>query len=94
MNINDIPEPIQDDNRHPSLNQIFVKEAIRALTPKQKQVWEYLTYEKMTQDAIAHKLGLSQSVVCRHIKAAKKKMARWFKEHEGMYDLLKEHTGC
>lgn len=92
MSIEDIAALESDeDSKYPSLNQVFTKEALSCLTKRQLQIWEYMAYEKYTQDLIATKLGIAQPVVSRHIKAATKKLTKWFKEHETMYDLLKEN---
>ncbi len=55
----------------------MVKKAMqRELTSRQFQCLSMYYYEHMTMDEIGRNLGLSQSTVSRHIKAAKVKLQK------------------
>lgn len=77
-------------NKHPTVNELFAKEGVRHLTKKQRLIWEYMSLEGLTQDQIAIKLDISQPVVSKHLRAARVKMTKWFKNHENVYDTLLE----
>ena len=84
------PAPEYDENReHPSVEEMFIRQAVKYLTPKQRAVWEYHNYDRLTQDEIAEKLHISQPVVAKHIKAIEKRIAKWCKSNEGAYKMLK-----
>lgn len=76
-------------SEHPTPEQLLLKEAIKHLTPKQRKVWEYHAYDKLTQDVIAKKLKVSQSMVAQHIAASEARIAKWCKSNMGAYELLK-----
>ncbi len=78
--------------RNPRVNELFVKEAVKHLTRKQKKIWDYHSLDGLTQDVIATKMNISQQAVSRHLKAAEVKMIKWFKEHQDVYDLLLEQA--
>lgn len=77
------------NSEHPTPEQLLVREAVRFLTPKQRKVWEFYNYDKLTQDEIANKLNIAQPVVARHIKACEKRIAKWCQSNMGAYKLLK-----
>lgn len=91
MDINQIPAlpDNEPELRHPSPEQLMLREAVRRLTPKQKKVWEMHNFDRMTQAEIGKKLKISQPMVNQHIKACEKKIAKWCKSNMGAYKLLK-----
>ncbi len=76
-------------NKHPTPEQLMVREAAKWLTSKQKKVWELYNYDRFTQDEIAKKLGITQQGVAKHIKAIEKRIAKWIGSNLGAYNLLK-----
>ncbi len=89
-----IPAKEYDKNsEHPTPEQLLIREAIKWLTPKQRKVWEYHNYDRLTQDEIAKKLGIAQQVVGRHIKACESRIAKWVRSNMGAYNLLKSDLG-
>lgn len=88
--LENVPAPEQDLGlRHPTPEMLLIREAVKYLTPKQRKVWEYHTYDRLTQDEIAHKLKISQPMVAQHIQAAEKRIVKWCKSNMGAYKLLK-----
>ena len=77
-------------SEHPSVEQMFIRQAIKYLTPKQRAVWEYYNYDQLTQDEIAEKLSITHQGVAKHIKAIEKRISKWCKSNMGAYELLKK----
>jgi DNA-binding CsgD family transcriptional regulator len=75
-------------DKHPTINQTFAKLGLKQLTKRQREIWEYMSLDGLTQDQIAIKLHISQPVVSKHIAAGRKRMSKWFKDHENVYDLM------
>ena len=89
-NMDNIPEPIYDDSREqPSPEMMLMRQAAKYLTPKQRAIWEYHNFDRLTQDEIAEKVGISHQVVSKHIRAIEKKITKWVKSNWGAYELLK-----
>lgn len=76
-------------SEHPTPEMLLIREAVKYLTPKQRAVWEYHSYDKLTQDEIAKKLKISQQMVAQHVAAAERRIAKWCKSNMGAYELLK-----
>ncbi len=76
-------------SEHPTPEMLLIREAVKHLTPKQRKVWDYHSYDKLTQDEIGLKLKISQQMVTKHIKAAEKRITKWCKSNMGAYELLK-----
>lgn len=74
---------------HPTPEQLLVREAVKHLTPRQKRVWELYNYDKLTQDEIGAKLGISHQGVAKHIKAIEKRVTKWVQGNMGAYRLIK-----
>lgn len=74
---------------HPTPEMLLIREASKYLTKKQRQVWEYHNYDRLTHDEIAAKLGKERSTITRTIQAAEKRITRWCKSNMGAYELLK-----
>lgn len=74
---------------HPTIEQLFMREAIKHLTPKQKVIWDYHNFDKLTLQAIGKKVGISHQAVARHIEAAKTKIKKWMRMNKVVYELLK-----
>lgn len=89
FNAGEVPDHPKQDNEHPTPEQLLVREATKWLTSKQKKVWELYNYDKFTQDEIAKKLGISQPVVAKHIKAIEKRVTKWVKSNMAAYNLIK-----
>ena len=86
----DLEAPEYDPGtEHPTPEQMLIRQAAKYLTPKQKKVWEMHNYDRLTQDQIATKLGVSQSTIAEHIRAIEKRIAKWCKANMGTYLLLK-----
>lgn len=85
--------PYDSKREHPTPEQVFIREAMRRLTPKQRLIWEYYAYDQLTQDEIAHKLKVSQPVIAKHIKACEKRIARYCKTHMTTYNLIRSEIG-
>jgi len=85
-----IAKEYDKSSEHPTVEQMFIRQAIKFLTPKQRAVWEYHNYDRLTQDEIAEKLNITQQVVGKHIKAIEKRIAKWCKSNMGAYELLKK----
>lgn len=84
-----IPMPENNGDKHPTPEVLLIREAVKYLTKKQRQVWEYHAYDKLTQDEIAKKLKISQPMVAQHVAAAERRIAKWCKSNMGAYELLK-----
>lgn len=83
-----------DEKReHPTPEQVIIREAIRRLTPKQRLIWEYYTYDQLTQDEIAVKLKISQPVVAKHIKACERSVIKYCKTNMTAYHLIRSEIG-
>ncbi len=89
--IEQIPEKVYDPGReHPTPEQLFMREAMKHLTPRQRAVWEYHNYDRMTQDEIAIRCGISQVMVLKHIRACEARIEKWCFEHIWVYEMLRE----
>lgn len=87
----DIPAPDYDPgSEQPTVEQLFIREAAKHLTKKQTQVWEYWNYDRLTQDEIAIKLGVSQQSISRCIRACEERIAKWCSENQNVYDVIRE----
>jgi RNA polymerase sigma factor (sigma-70 family) len=88
----DLPNKEYDDScEHPTIEQLFMREAYNHLTAKQKKIWEYHIFEKLTQDEIAQKLGITQQTVNAHIRACETRIKKWISENKAAYNLLKDN---
>jgi len=81
------------ENEQPTVEQMFIRQAVKYLTPKQRAIWEYWNYDRLTQDEIAEKLNMKQQNVSNSIKAIEKRIAKWCKSNEASYRLLKNEFG-
>lgn len=84
-----IAKEYDPDSEHPTPEQLLVRQAVKYLTAKQRAVWEYYNYDKLTQDEIAEKLGVTQQAVTKHIQACEKRIAKYCRDNMGAYQLLK-----
>jgi RNA polymerase sigma factor (sigma-70 family) len=84
-------EDIQNriNNREMPVSQIYygdkpisrdAMEAIRytleKLTDRQREVYQLYHVEKMTQEEVAERLGISQQMICQHMDAIRKKIEK------------------
>lgn len=89
--IDHIPEKEYDDGcEHPTVEQLFIREATKHLTPKQRAIWEYHNYDRLTQDEIGEKLGITHQAVSGHIRAAAERIKKWCDYNQSVYDIIKE----
>lgn len=87
----DLPMPEYDpSSEHPTPEQLFLREAAKHLTPKQRAVWEYHNYDRLTQDEIAKIIGITQVGVQHHIRASEARIAKWCAENQTVYNVIKE----
>jgi len=91
MDIEQLPEkPYDENSKHTTPEQLFLREAAKHLTPRQRVIWEYHNYDKLTQDQIGKGCHISHQAVQQHIKACEQRIEKWCKEHMWVYDMLKE----
>ena len=57
----------------------WAKEAVQAMTPKQKQVWELVMRQQLSQTEVARRLGVTQPVVATHLSRAKEVFTTYMK---------------
>ncbi len=57
-----------------ALQLVLLKLMEEELTPRQRICFRYKYLDNLTQQEIAHLLGISQPTVCRHLGAAKRIM--------------------
>ncbi len=88
-----IPEPESQEasSRHPSPEQLLLREALKRFTPKQKKIWEFHNYDRLTQDEIALKMKTSRQVIARHIKACEKKITKYVSMFKGFSNALNQY---
>lgn len=77
-------------DEYPTPEQVMVRYAIKYLTPKQRAIWEYHIFDKLTQDEIAEKMRITQQAVAKHIKAAERRITKYCKSNLGAYQLIKK----
>jgi predicted DNA-binding protein YlxM (UPF0122 family) len=73
----------------PSVEELFIREAVKHLTPKQRVIWEYWNLDRLTQDEIALKVGRARTTIQSTIKQCEKSIAKWCAKHQFVYELLK-----
>ena len=95
MDINQIPAlpDNEPELRHPSPEQLMLREAVKRLTPAQKKVWDLHNFDRLTQEEIAKKLGKKRTTIQTQIGQCEKKIAKWVKNNLGAYKLLKSDLG-
>lgn len=74
---------------HPTIEELMLREALRHLTARQKMIWEYWNFDKWPQSRIASKLDISQQAVDKTLKSIARRVERWIKSHEQVYETLK-----
>lgn len=85
-----------DENKgqeHPTPEQLMIRQAIKLLTPKQQEVWEMWNFDRMTQDEIAERLGITRDAVKMRISGIEKKIVKYCRQRQEVYELLKEQEG-
>lgn len=87
------PDDGIDAAMHPSVEEMFIRQAVKYLTFKQREIWAYWNYDRLTQDQIAEKLHMGQANVAHSIKAIERRIAKYCKENQAAYDLLKAEYG-
>ena len=76
-------------SEHPSPEQMMIRNAVKYLTPKQRKVWQLHNYDRLTQDEIGAKLGISHQTVAEHIKACEARITKWCNSNPILYKMLK-----
>lgn len=72
-----------EGDAHPTPQQLLLRMAVdKALNPKQKRIWEYYNYDRLTTVEIGKLVGLDQSTISRNIKVIEKKLSRWCLDHK------------
>ena len=82
---------------HPKPEELLLRMAVeKALMNKQRKVWEWYNYDRLTSVEIAKKLKIKQQSADEQIKVIEKQLTKWIKEHSEVYEALKEveETGC
>jgi len=80
---------------HPTPEQILFRMAVeKALSNKQRKVWEYWNYDRLTQPEIAKKLRVKQQAVSQQIATIEKQLAKWIQEHAEVYKTLQLDYGA
>lgn len=99
LSLDQIPEnkqPLEQEydvnNEHPTPEQLFVREAIKHLTPKQRVVWELYNYDKLSQRAIAIRLGKQRTTIQTQIAQCEARIAKWCKMNMSTYKVIKQET--
>jgi|ERR1019366_2231838 DNA-directed RNA polymerase specialized sigma24 family protein len=77
------------DSEHPSPEHLLIREAVKALTLQQRRVWDMHNFDRLTQEEIGKKLGISHQGVAKHIKACETRITKWCNANMGAYKLLK-----
>ena len=80
-------------SEHPTPEMLLIREAVKYLTPKQREAWEYANYDKLTEDQIAKKLKISRDSAHDRLEGAQKRIIKWCKSNMGAYNLLKQDLG-
>lgn len=101
-NLDAIPEYDTSSAEHPTPEQLLLRMAVeRALMNKQRKVWEWHNYDRLTAVEIAKKLKIDPSSAARQIKTIEKQLAKWCTDHKEVYDAIKEaetndseNSGC
>jgi RNA polymerase sigma factor (sigma-70 family) len=79
-------------NEHPTVEQLLVRMALDHLTPRQREIWDYYSLDRLTQDEIATKLNMKRQAVQQHLTAAARNVSKFVKQNRAAYMLLKlEH---
>jgi DNA-directed RNA polymerase specialized sigma24 family protein len=70
---------------------LLIRMAIdKALMNEQRELWYMYAYDKMLPTEIALKLKLNKSTISRRLQVIEKKISKWCKEHQEVYEALKE----
>lgn len=78
------------DSECPKPEQVMMRQAARHLTPKQRVVWDLYNYDKLSQRAIAKKLGKRRTTIQTQIHQCEDRIARWCKANMETYKLIKQ----
>ena len=93
MELDEFQEPEYDERcKHPTVEQLFIREATKCLTAKQRAVWEYHNYDRLTQEEIAEKLNKARTTIETQIGQCERAIAKWCKEHKDVYEMLKSQS--
>ncbi len=91
-------EPLVDEDqlreklnraKHPTPEQMFIHEAAKTLTQRQKEVWELANYGQLTQNEIGQVLQMTQQRVSKTLRVIENKIKRYVKAHLSVYKLIK-----
>lgn len=74
-----------DSNYEKFENHLVLKQTLRYLSPKEREIVELLFFENWTQTEVAHKFDVSQMHVSRMRRKILLKLKNMIHVHEGMY---------
>jgi predicted DNA-binding protein YlxM (UPF0122 family) len=76
---------------HPKPEESLLRMAIeKTLMNKQRKVWEYYNYDRLTFVEIAKKLKVSKQAIEQQVNTIEKQLTKWVTEHRAVYEALKE----
>lgn len=84
--------PYDASGERPTTEQIMVRQAIKYLTPKQRQVWDLYNYDRLTQDEIAHRLGKKRTTIETQIRQCEARIIKWCTANMEAYKLIKQEV--
>jgi predicted DNA-binding protein YlxM (UPF0122 family) len=82
---------------HPKPEELLLRMAVeKGLMNRQRKVWEWYNYDRLSIVEIAKKLGITKQSAGEQIETIEKQLAKWVKEHSEVYEALKEAEaeGC
>jgi predicted DNA-binding protein YlxM (UPF0122 family) len=94
-NIENIPEREydKDEAKHPTASQLLLRLAIdNTLTYKQKRVWNYYNYDRMSLTDIGLKMNVSKQAIDQQIKVIENRLKTFCDEHKKVHKILTRET--
>lgn len=76
--------------KYPTAEESMLRLAMeKALMTKQRKVWEWYNYDRLTAVEIAKKLHVDPSSASRQIKTIEKQLQKWCADHMEAYNAIK-----
>ena len=75
---------------HPLPEELLIRQGVKYLTPKQRAIWEYWNYDRLTQDEIAMKMRMKQQNISRALKAIIRRLMKYCNDNKGLIQELRE----
>lgn len=85
-----VEKPYDRDSESPKPEQVMIRQAVRYLTPKQREVWNLYNYDKLTQDEIAQKLGKKRTTIETQVHQCEARIVKWCKMNMETYKMIKQ----